>query len=316
MDAVAVESNFDRPVAIGPERLRGADAQPLDRRRRRMAVRIAEPRRHDGDAGFDDIQKRLRARRSRPVMGDLQEVDLRQPAREELGIDLLLDVAGQEKPSPADLAEEHDRNVVDRAAAVGRAERHAPRVGPEHAKSDVVERQPVARRERSVRRPTVGKERGHGCVARPRANHARLVDPADPIAAQEDGETRRVVLVRMGEDEGIDPMIPGGEALIEGDQEAARVRPAVDEHPTAAAAFDEDRVALADVEHDDPGRPVRTVADREGQCDRRAGKRDHGDGVTAASRRRARSRCGRRSLSGPLLRRRAPAAQAAAKSSE
>jgi hypothetical protein len=61
VDAVAIEANLDRPVAIRPEGLPGADAQPLDRGGRRMPVRIAEPGRHDGDTGSDHVEKRLRA---------------------------------------------------------------------------------------------------------------------------------------------------------------------------------------------------------------------------------------------------------------
>ncbi|HEV2005834.1 MAG TPA: hypothetical protein VGQ85_04395, partial [Candidatus Limnocylindrales bacterium] len=125
-------------------------------------------------------------------MGDLQEIDLRQAAGEELGIDLPLDVTREQKTPPADLSEQHDRDVVDRAPAVGWPERHAPWVGPERAKPDVVERQPVARRERSVGRPAVGEEGRHRRVAWPRPDHPRLVHPTDPVAAQEDSEARRV----------------------------------------------------------------------------------------------------------------------------
>jgi len=281
VDTVAVEAHFDRPIAIRPERLPGADAQPLDRCGRRMPIWIAQPGRDDGHAGPDGIEERLGARRPGSVVGDLQEIDLRKTAREEFGVDLLLDVAGEQESPPADLSEQHDRDVVDRAPAVGRAERHAPRVGPEHAKPDVVERQPVTRRERCVWRTAVGKERRHRGIARAGPDHARLVDPADPIAAQEDGKARHVVLVRMREHERIDPVVPGGESLVEGDQEAARVGAAVHEHPTAAPAFDEDRVALADIEHDDPGGSVRMVADREGQCDRRSRERDQANASSA-----------------------------------
>ena len=52
----------------------------------------------------------------------------------------------------------------------------------------------------------------------------------------------------MGQDEDVDPSIPGRKAFVERDEEAARIRPAIDDHPAAARALDEDGVALADVE--------------------------------------------------------------------
>ena len=195
MDRIAVESNLDRPVAIGPEGLSGTDPQPLDRRGRGMPIRIAEPGRHDGNPRSDRVEKCLSARRPGPVVGDLEEIDLGKAAREKLGIDLLFDVAGKEKPPTADLAEQHDRDVVDRAPAVGRAERHTSRVGPEHPKPNVVQGQPITGRERPVRRSAMGEERRHRGVSRTRPDHPGLVDPADPIAAQEDSEARRMVLV-------------------------------------------------------------------------------------------------------------------------
>jgi len=130
----------------------------------------------------------------------------------------------------------------------------------------------------------MGEERRHCGVSRTRPDHPGLVDPADPIAAQEDSEARRMVLVRVREDERVDPVVPGRKALVESDQEATRIGSPVHEHPTAAAAFDEDGVALANVEHDDPGRSVGMVADGEGQCDRRAGEGRQGDAVPAAGR--------------------------------
>jgi hypothetical protein len=127
---VPVEPDFDRPVAIRPEGLPRAAVQPLDRRRCRMTIRIAESRRDDRHAGSHGVEERLRARRPGPVVGDLQEIDRWQAPGEELGIDLLLDVSGKQESPPAHLAEEDDRDVIDRGAAIGGPEWHAPRVGP------------------------------------------------------------------------------------------------------------------------------------------------------------------------------------------
>ena len=54
-----------------------------------------------------------------------------------------------------------------------------------------------------------------------------------------------MVLVRVGQDDDVDPAVPRREAPIERDEQPVRVRSAVDEQPAAARALDEDRVALA-----------------------------------------------------------------------
>ena len=67
-----------------------------------------------------------------------------------------------------------------------------------------------------------------------------------------------MVLVRVGQDHGVDPPVPRRDPLVEHDEQPVRVGSAVDEQPTAAGALDEDRVALADVEDRDPGDPGRS----------------------------------------------------------
>lgn len=93
----AVERHLDRPVGIGSIGLARELVQSLDRRRRRMAVRVAEAGRHDSDGRPDGLQEWARARRLRAVMCNLQEVDLREAAGEELRIDALLDVTGEQE---------------------------------------------------------------------------------------------------------------------------------------------------------------------------------------------------------------------------
>ncbi len=66
-----------------------------------------------------------------------------------------------------------------------------------------------------------------------------------------------MVLVRVAEDQDVDPPIPGREAGVELEDQPIGVRPAVDQQPAAGVAFDQDRVALADVEHRDVDCPVR-----------------------------------------------------------
>ena len=80
----------------------------------------------------------------------------------------------------------------------------------------------------------------------------------------------------MGQDEDVDPAVPRRQPPIELDEEPVRIGSAVDEHPAASTALDEDRVALADVEDRDPRRPVRAMGgrepDRDERDDQRAGR--------------------------------------------
>jgi hypothetical protein len=91
-----------------------------------MAVRIAGTGRSDRDPGTHRLDERLGRSGPTAVVGDLQEVDLRQALRQELRIDVLLDVAGQEEASVADRPEEDDRDVVDASAGIGRRRRYLP----------------------------------------------------------------------------------------------------------------------------------------------------------------------------------------------
>ena len=74
-----------------------------------------------------------------------------------------------------------------------------------------------------------------------------------------------MVLVRVGQDEDVDPAIPRRQPSVELDEEPIGIGAAVDQHPPAAAALDEDRIALADVEDGDPRRAVGSVGDRHGE---------------------------------------------------
>jgi hypothetical protein len=210
-------------------------------------------------------------------MGDLQEVDLREAAADQLRIDALLDVAGKEEPVPAGFAEEHDRNVVDRGPAVGRVFRHPARVGPEDAKPDPIESELVARRQPTSRWSTPGQGRGPGLVAGTRPDRARLVHTTDPVAREQRRQAGDVVLVRVREHQEVDPAVPWRQPLVEGDEEASRIGSTVHDEPSATAALDEDPVALPDVEDDDPNDPVGPMGEGDGQRQRGSGERDRGE---------------------------------------
>jgi len=90
-------------------------------------------------------------------MRDLEEVDVLEAPVDEHRVDVLLHVAGQEEAAPLDLAEEHDRLVVDLLSRVADAEWQGGCVGPQHPNGDRVEAQPIPRAEATQRRLAGGE---------------------------------------------------------------------------------------------------------------------------------------------------------------
>jgi hypothetical protein len=129
---VALEADLDGPIAVGPVRAPGDGFEPRDRRRGRMAVRVAEPGRHDRDLRVDRLQERLGARGLRAMVGDLEELNPWQSPGEELGIDVLFDIARQQEAVAPERPEQDDRDVVDGRAAIGRTKRHSTGIGPQN----------------------------------------------------------------------------------------------------------------------------------------------------------------------------------------
>jgi hypothetical protein len=211
------------------------------------------------------------------VVRNLEEIERRQAATEELRVDAFLDIAREQEPLAGGLAEQHDGHVVDRRSAIGWMQGHAVGVRPQDAEVDRVERQLVAGRQPPMWRAALGEDRRPCVVARPGPGHARLVDPPDPIPSEQRREARDVVLVRVREHEDVDPPVPRRQALVEGDEQSRRVRAAIHDHPTAPIALDQDPVALSDIEHDDVDRPVRPIRERQGEADRGGRQRERGD---------------------------------------
>jgi hypothetical protein len=189
-------------------------------------------------------------------MRDLQHVDVRDATSEQLRIDAFLDVAHQQEPLFPNLAKEHDRDVVDRGAAVGWVHRDTAGIGPQDLQMDRVERQAVARRQPAVRRPERGEVLCPGLEPRTRPDHARLVHAPHAIALEQERETGDVILVRVAEHEDVDPPIPGREPLVKSDEEPRRVGAAIDQHAAAATPLHQDAVALSDIEDHDTREPV------------------------------------------------------------
>jgi hypothetical protein len=251
--AIGAERHHDRAVEVGPIDLGARRAESIQRRCRRVSVRIAGAGRRDRDLRSDRIHERLRRRGLAAVMGDLEEVQRRQPVADERRVDRLLDVTREQESLAADGAKEHDRHVVDAGPAVGRLARHLSADRPQDAHVDLVDMQPIARRESVPSRSPGLREPGDPRrISGTRTVHPGLEDAPDAIAIQEACQTRHVVLVRVSQDDAVEPAIPWRDVRVEGDQQPGRVGPSVDQQTPAARPLDEDRVALADVEHRDP----------------------------------------------------------------
>jgi hypothetical protein len=81
-----------------------------------------------------------------------------------------------------------------------------------------------------------------------------------------------VILVRVAQDEDIDPAVPGRNPGVELEDQAIGIGSAVDQHSPAPIAIDQDRVALADIENGDVDPTVRPRRDSDGSHEERQGK--------------------------------------------
>ena len=102
------------------------------------------------DARLEHVEQRVRRRRAGTVVGNLEHIDraaqmFGQPAGEELRIDLLLHVAGEEHPTGTKVKVDHDRLVVDLLAIAARAGRNAASGRPVDVELYAVEPQAIAR---------------------------------------------------------------------------------------------------------------------------------------------------------------------------
>ncbi len=168
-------------------------------------------------------------------MGDLEQIDPWQPVGQQRRVDVFLDVAGQEEPALADDAEQHDRHVVDAAAGIGRFLRHLATHRPEHAHRDLVDRQSITGGDRHPgRRSGSVKLIEPGRVTWSGPPHPGLEDTVDAIALQEQCQPCDVILVWMGQHDGVESPVPRWDPSIELDQEPIRVGPTVDQQPPAA----------------------------------------------------------------------------------
>jgi hypothetical protein len=227
---VTVEVDLDTPVAVGPVDLGARLAKPAERRGRGVAVAVLRADRDDGDLGSNGRQERGRRRGRAAVVRDLQQIDLGQSVCQQDGVDLLLDVAGQEHALCPERAEKHDRDVIDRCPVVAGLVRNGATVRPQNAEIEIVEGQTVAGCQPSRRGTRRTKSRFERPVPRPRSAHSRLVHGADAKSLDEGRQSGGVILVGMRQYDDVDATVPRWQMPIESREQPRRVRSAVEQH--------------------------------------------------------------------------------------
>jgi hypothetical protein len=219
-----------------------------------MAVRVVRSRRRHRDTRRRGRDERLGGGGPAAVVGDLQQIDPRQARGQQAWVDPILHVPGQQESPVGDRAQQDDRDIVDARPIVGRLPRYRAGHRPQDLQLDRVHGQPIAGRQTGARWSAhTGEAVMPGGVARSGSEHARLEDPPDTIAVEQQRESSHMVLVRMREYDDVDPPIPGGDAPVEFDEQAIGIGSAVDQQPPTRPAFDQDRVTLSDVQDGHPG---------------------------------------------------------------
>ena len=202
------------------------------------------------------------------MVTDLQEVDrVQQATRDESGFDRCLGIASQEGAELAERELEDDRSVVD--VPFGQGSR---RIGlrwiqdADRCRGIQSHLLPCAgEMDWDVGGLRIAEKAGvRGILeADPRVQHR-----TDPEAVEHLHQPGDVVLVRMAEHEQIDSARVERQVRADPTQRELGIGTAVDEHRRAARRLDEDRVALADVEHGDMQHSVRAVGDGDDEEDR------------------------------------------------
>jgi hypothetical protein len=168
------------------------------------------------------------------MMGDLEQIDAGQTLGQQRRVDPLLDITHQQEASAPDLAEQDDRHVVDAGPSVRRLDRHLVTDGPQDSERDLVHVQPVARGKTTADR--CGRSRqtcDPGGVTRPGSAHPGLEDPTHVVPVQQQRQSGDMILVGVGEDDGVDPTVPRRESTVERHEQPTGIRTAIDEQATA-----------------------------------------------------------------------------------
>jgi len=238
-----------------------------------VPVRIVRTGADERDSRLESGEERGGGRRAAAVVSHLEHVDGAaggQAVMEELWVDLLLHVTGQQHPSSPVADVQHDRDVVDAPALIRRPKRHLTGTWPEDPDGDAVQAQRVTRREQhtACRRSSQGlTERA---IPGSCPDHARIGHHWHAIAFQEQRQTGCVVLVRVRQDGKVQPSVPGRDAFVKESQESIGIGASIDQHARTAGALHEHGVALSHVQDRDPkatiGVPTRERAGHEQEC--------------------------------------------------
>jgi hypothetical protein len=243
-----------------------------------VPVRIVRPGADERDSRLERGEECGGGRRAAAVVRHLEHVDGAaggQAVMEELRVDLLLHVTGQQHPSSPVADVQHDRDVVDAPPFIRRPKRHLTGTWPEDPDGDAVQAQRVTRREQhtACRRSSQGMTERP--IPRPCPDHARIGHHRHAVAFQEQRQAGCVVLVRMRQDSEVQPSVPGRDAFVKESQESIGIGASIDQHARAAWALHEHGVALPHVQDRDPQATIRAAtrqgAGQEQEC--HAGRR-------------------------------------------
>jgi|1186.fasta_scaffold01662_6 hypothetical protein len=190
------------------------------------------------------------------MVGDFEHVDRGAKMRsdtlgQQLWINLLLDIAGEKHAALTEVQLEHDRHVVDRRTTVGRVQWHGSTQRPIDVEFDSVEPQPVASGHDPARPAELSHLAAVRGVARAGPDHSRFDDIADSVTLKQKREPADMVFVRMRQHDEVEPPIPRRHTRVEQGQKAVGIRARVDEDTATVRPLQEDRVALADIQHRD-----------------------------------------------------------------
>jgi hypothetical protein len=265
----AIRLELDVAIEVGPEdRHALMGRQSGERLRRRVTVLVAGTGRDDSHRRPGRVEQSERRRRPRAVMADLEEIDHGdRPTCQQRCLDGGLGIPCQQGREAAVREEQHDRSVVDVTLGKRRGGFGGARI--EHRqRRGAIERDSL---------PGAGDDDGRGGLVRigqealegwVLVRDPGLKDRPDAEAVEHVDEARDVVLVRVREHQQIDMAHEERQVCADAAEGQFGVWTAVDQHRCAARRFDQDRVALADVERGDMQSTVGLRAERDRQQDR------------------------------------------------
>ena len=158
--------------------------------------------------------------------------------------------------------ENDDRSIVDVALRKRRRRIRLARV------DDLDRGGPVERDRLTGSRDGDGRRRVYrigqeAVICRVRVCDAGVHDDSHVETIQNLHQPSDVVLVRVAEDQDVDPSREEGKVRAQATQGQLRIRSSVDQHGGSAGRFEKNRVALAGVEHCHVQQAVRTRRDRD-----------------------------------------------------